>query len=222
MPLALAAGGGAVAILVAVAWLAWGLGGSGKPGPTSRPTRKSASPATARGPALPRPPAGEPRMSLPLPVTAPDGPAPELDTSDWFSTSPQQPVRVEKGALVLAGAGAVNRQFPNASGPVTVELRAGCDGGGTARILWTEQDAPDFAPQRSVEVALAPDGQWQVLPVALPVVGVLTGLRIDPPEGCPRLELDRIHLQTSAGKTLKEWGFGAYAGKSRKTGWQKN
>lgn len=153
---------------------------------------------------------------LPVAGALPSNPvALEPDVDGWRPTRPFARLRVEKGALVLEGTGAATMEFRPVAGPVTIELKAGGDGAGKVRVFWTEIGLPEFTQERSVELELAPGFQWQELSVTLPVAGTLTGLRIDPPDGRRRLELDSVHVHESSGKKIRDWGFGAAAPKKR-------
>ena len=134
----------------------------------------------------------------------------------WRPTRPPARLRVEKGVLVLEGTGAATTDFRSFDGPVTIELKAGGEGAGKVRVLWTEVGLREVAPERSVELELAPGSQWQELSATLPVRGRLTGLRIDPPEGQSLFELDSVHVKDPDGKKIREWGFGSAAPKTRK------
>jgi hypothetical protein len=216
LPWVLAAAGGALTLVLGLAALAWGLRGNAQPTPTGVKAGEKASPATAESAKKPAPQA----TATEAPASSLAHPAPsaaqEPDVYGWRPTRPPARLRVEKGTLVLEGTGAMNRDLPLVRGPITIEMRAGSEGAGKARVLWTEIGAPDFVPARAVEVQLASDYQWQVLTAPLPVRGTLTGLRIDPPEGQSLFELDWVHVKDPDGKTVKEWGFGASAGKNRK------
>ena len=204
-PLVLAAVGGALTLVLGLAALAWGLRGNSQPTPTRVKTGEKSSPTTAVSAAKPAPPA----PTFPLAFQEPD-------VVGWRPTRSPARLRVEKGALVLEGTGAATTDFRLVEGPVTIELKAGGEGAGQVRVLWTEIGLPEFTPERSVELPFAAGSQWQELTALLPVGGRLTGLRIDPPEGPSLFELDWVHLKDADGKTVKEWGFGASAGKHRK------
>ncbi|MCY2996305.1 MAG: hypothetical protein NTY19_51925 [Planctomycetota bacterium] len=210
-PLVLAAVGGALTLVLGLAALAWGLRGNSQSTPTRVKAAEKSSPTTAASAAKPAPPA--PAFPLAFQAAPPNQ---ELDVVGWRPTRSSAKLRVEKGALVLEGTGAATTDFRPVEGPVTIELKAGGEGAGQVRVLWTEIGLPEFTPERSVELPLAAGSQWQELTALLPVRGRLTGLRIDPPEGPSLFELDWVHIRDAAGKTVKEWGFGASAGKHRK------
>ena len=209
-PLVLAAVGGALALVLGLAALAWGLRGNSQSTPTRVKAGEKSSPTTVASAAKPAPPAtATAAPTFPLAFQEPD-------VVGWRPTRAPARLRVEKGALVLEGTGAATTDFRPVEGPVTIGLKAGGEGAGQVRVLWTEIGRPEFTPEHSVELELAPGSQWQDLSAMLPVRGRLTGLRIDPPEGPSLFELDWVHLKDADGKTVKEWGFGASAGKHRK------
>ena len=80
-------------------------------------------------------------------------------------------------------------------GPAAVRLRMKSSAGGTARIFWATEAAPQFAKERSAHFNVSPDGQWHEYAVPLDVQGSLARLRLDPAGGPGEILVDRIAVE---------------------------
>ena len=95
---------------------------------------------------------------------------------------------------------------PKSVGPVIGRARIKLSTSGDGQMFWASKSKPGFAG-KFVDFNLLHDGRWHEYEVTLPVVGELSGFRLDPGRGEGEIRTDWIGLVSPDGTTLKRWDF---------------
>ena len=74
-------------------------------------------------------------------------------------------------------------------------------------FLFPVSVAGSFNRQRSVVFEITHDGEWKEYEVALPVVGQLRNLRLDPGAAPGAIDIDWIKILDADGGVSKAWEF---------------
>ena len=94
-----------------------------------------------------------------------------------------------------------------ASGPITLKLRARSATGGPGKVRWITRDQAEFpATGQTVPFNISAGGDWQDVTVDVPVTGDLRLLRLYLPADASPVEIASIHAIGRNG-TLKSWSF---------------
>ncbi len=99
--------------------------------------------------------------------------------------------------------------LPGATGPYTVEMRMRSNLDAKGQVFWSVAPKTGFGPQRVVNFAVKPDGAWQNYAIALPEIGSIRNVRIDPRGGRGEVAFESIRVLDAQKKVVQSWTFEA-------------
>ncbi|MEM1027192.1 MAG: sulfatase/phosphatase domain-containing protein, partial [Planctomycetota bacterium] len=137
-------------------------------------------------------------------------PAGAKSVAGWNASGTTAGVKRDGGHLVVNSTGKdpfiATQAVPKLVGPVIGRARIKLSTSGDGQMFWASKSKPGFAG-KFVDFNLIHDGQWHEYEVTLPVVGELSGFRLDPGRGEGEIRIDWIELVSPDGTRLKRWDF---------------